>query len=260
MVISRILIIKRDLSWLVYVENHLVAPSNDVLSDFPSTLYTDVLLSLINCLHTSNVCLGNHDDPFITLARQKKGTFLSVDGRIVAVLQESFCFVVNGEMKSTTIRHINCDILLTNKEVTCPSCTSYRNTLRALVSKSIKPPGSPRLSTHANLRFLRTPQRRAHLAILQKAIRNKNCQLKRLRVRLNTLLGNKASLGVDEELTSDIKRVIDNHRVVEKDEFKRIFWEQQVYQPYSYYLYLHCTFVELSISFHLVQQLMQHYK
>ena len=86
MVISRILIIKRDLSWLVYVENHLIAPSNDVLSDFPSTLNTDVLLSLINCLDTSNVCLGNHDDPFITLARQKKGTFLSVDDQIVAVL------------------------------------------------------------------------------------------------------------------------------------------------------------------------------
>ena len=228
MVISRILIITRNLSWLVYVDNHLLAPSNDVLSAFPPTLNTNVLLSLINCLHTSNVCSGNHDDPFITLARQKKGTFLSVDGKIVAVLQESFCFVVNGEMKSSTIRHINCDILLAKEKVICPSCTTYRNTLRALVSKSIKSPSSP-LSSYVNLRFLRTPQRKAHLTILQKAIRNKNRQLKRLRVRLKTLLENKASICVDKELCSDIQRVIENHRVIEKDEFKRIFWEQQVF-------------------------------
>ena len=165
---------------------------------------------------------------FHYIARQKKGTFLSIDGQVVAVLHELFCFVVNGELKSATIRHINCDILLDKEKVTCPSCTSYRNTLRALVSKSTKPPSSPRLSSHANLRFLRTPQRRAHLAILQKAIRNKTRQLKRLRLRLKVLLENKASICVDKELTSDIERVIENHRVMEKDEFKRIFWEQQV--------------------------------
>ena len=48
--------------------------------------------------------------------------------------------MVNGELKSATIRHVNCDILLAEEKITCPSCTSYRNTLRALVSKSIKPP------------------------------------------------------------------------------------------------------------------------
>ena len=70
---------------------------------------TNVLLSLINSLHTSNVCSNNHDNLFIVLARQKKGTFLSVDGQIVAILHELFSFMVNGELKSATIQHINHD-------------------------------------------------------------------------------------------------------------------------------------------------------
>ena len=77
--------------------------------------------------------------------------FLSVNGQVVGVLHELFCFMVNGESKSATIQHVNCDILLAEEKITCPSCTSYCNTLHVLVSKSIKPPISPRLSSHANL-------------------------------------------------------------------------------------------------------------
>ena len=51
----------------------------------------------------------NNNALFIVLARQKKGTFLSVDGQIVAILHELFSFMVNGGLKSATIQHINRD-------------------------------------------------------------------------------------------------------------------------------------------------------
>ena len=66
------------------------------------------------------------------------------------------------------------------------------------------------------------------MEILQKAIRNKNRQLKRLRVRLNSLLEDKDSICVDKDLSSDIEKVIKNHTILEKDEFKQMFWEQQI--------------------------------
>ena len=91
MVISRILIIKRNLNWLVYVDNHMIPPNNDVSRTFPPALNTSVLLSLINTLHTSNICLGNYDNTFITLARQKKGKFLSTDEQIVVRRLVLFC-------------------------------------------------------------------------------------------------------------------------------------------------------------------------
>lgn len=77
---------------------------------------------------------------------------------------------------------------------------------------------------------MRTPQRRAHLAILRKAIQNKNRQLKRLRAKVASLLerNSESTISLDEKLSKDIQMVIDNHKEIEKDDFKRIFWEQQV--------------------------------
>ena len=35
---------------------------------------------------------------------------------------------------------------------------------------------------------------------------------------------------VDEELSNDLQMItIDQHKVIEKDAFKKIFWEQQVF-------------------------------
>ena len=86
----------------MYVENHRIS----CCKSFSINMSTNVLLGLINSLHVSNVCSGSHDDSFISL---EKETFLSVDGQVVAVLHQLFSFMVNGELKSATIQHINCD-------------------------------------------------------------------------------------------------------------------------------------------------------
>ena len=62
MVISRILIAKRNLSWLVHLDNSMIPPTNDVLSSFSSAQNTSVFISLIQTLHTSNISWDNHDD------------------------------------------------------------------------------------------------------------------------------------------------------------------------------------------------------
>ena len=75
-----------------------------------------------------------------------------------------------------------------------------------------------------------------HLTSLWRAIRNKNRQLKRLRAKMQQVL-NEGSIQVDEELTSDIQKVIVQHKaVVEKDDSRRIFWEQQVCSALGYYM------------------------
>lgn len=222
-IISKLLIIYRDKSWKIYVANHLITPNNTILNPFSSNLTTDELTNLLDVLHNANICSGNSDRQFIELAKKKKGTFLSIDGHVIASLEE--CYNVANREECFTIRHVQCNVLLAKEETVCPSCRNYRSTLRALVSKSVK---SPVLRLHTNPRFLRTPQRRAHLAILQRAIRNKNMQLKRLRTKLSSLLECNSTVSIDEKLSNDIQTVIDNHKEIEKDDFKRIFWEQQV--------------------------------
>ena len=80
-----------------------------------------------------------------------------------------------------------------------------------------------------NTRFFTTPQRRAHLQALRKAIRNKNRQLKRLKLKLEKIVEND-SVEVDEGLSEDLQMIVEDPSNVAsvKDEFKRIFWDQQV--------------------------------
>ena len=75
-----------------------------------------------------------------------------------------------------------------------------------------------------NTRFFTTPQRRAHLQALRKAIHNKNRQLKRLKLKLEKIVEND-SVEVDEELSEDLQMIVEDPSNADsvKDEFKHIF-------------------------------------
>ena len=230
---SKVLLINRELSWRLFVENHEITTSNSVLSCFPSRLTSKVLLHLLDVLHNANVCLGNFDDQFIKLALMKKGTFYSAKNQVLAILEESFCFTINKERRSGTVRHVNCAILL-KQQATCTICTKYHNTLRALVSKVSNIPSTPTCCIQVNTRFMKSPQRKAHLAALRRAIQNKNKQVQRLKNRVEKLLNGKSCVTLDKELSNDLQMIIDKHKVIEKDEFRHIFWEQQVVNMLCY--------------------------
>ena len=87
------------------------------------------------------------------------------------------------------------------------------------------------LSLHTNIRFLRTPQKIARFEAVRKAIKNKNKQLQRLKMKLSRAVKTDG-IFVDDELSSDLQQVVDSKAdhepVFGNDEFKRIFWDQQV--------------------------------
>lgn len=225
-VIFHLLMIRSDLTWEVYTANHLVSPECSVLCQQPSHLATETAQRLIQIIDNSNYCIGNTDEQFVELARKRKGKFLTLGGKVIANLEEGFCIYASGEEHCSTIRHTGCKILLTTS-VVCSVCANYRSTLTALLCRQQK---SQSLCPHPNMntRFFTTPQRRAHLQALRKAIRNKNRQLKRLKLKLEKIVEND-SVEVDEELSEDLQMIEDPSNVASvKDEFKRIFWDQQV--------------------------------
>ena len=230
MVVLRLFLINKDLQYQIYIARHLVPSQSSVLSKLPSTVSADAAVHMINAICTANICVGNFDDQFIDLAHMKKEKFLSCNGQVIAYLDESFCFEVNGTMHGSTIRHTNCEILLTDSEV-CFPCTKFRNTLRALTWKQKSHLGMA-LSLHTNIRFLRTPQRAARFVAVRKAIINKNKQLQRLKAKLSSVVETDGIL-VDDELATDLHQVVNNESDHESelkdDEFKRIFWDQQVH-------------------------------
>ena len=228
MVVLRVLLINKDLRYRIYVARHLVSPQSSTLnSKLPSIVTADAVIPMINALHVANICQGNFDDQFIDLAYKKKGKFLSCNGQLTAYLDESFCFEADGMTLASTIRHANCEILVDNK--VCCHCAKFRNTLRALTWKLKSVSGV--LSLHTNIRFLRTPQKIARFEAVRKAIKNKNKQLQRLKMKLSRAVKTDG-IFVDDELSSDLQQVVDSKAdhepVFGNDEFKRIFWDQQV--------------------------------
>ena len=57
----RTLLIKEDLQWQVYVEEHLVPAENGVLVSFSERLDTTSISTAISTLQNANICRGNYD-------------------------------------------------------------------------------------------------------------------------------------------------------------------------------------------------------
>lgn len=62
MVILRLLLIKHDLTWEVYVGDHTVPPWCAILSNFPPLLNGETLLNLIGAVSSVSICRGNCEE------------------------------------------------------------------------------------------------------------------------------------------------------------------------------------------------------
>lgn len=230
MMFSRMLLIDEEFTWQVYAADHLVPMENEILNSYPEKLSPAMLPKLIQKLDEVNLCQGNYEPRFVKIARLRKCRFISRAGQIVAILDEKVCINVDGALYFSTVRHVKCSILISSSLV-CDTCVKYRDTLRALFSRfKIRPTV---LSMHTNVKCLRTPQRDVYIKTLQRSVITKNRQIKRLKDKLKKLVNSEACSEQDETFNSSIMKVVENHKMIEKDDFKRIFWEQQV----------HCTCV-----------------
>ena len=170
MVISRLVLIQRDMKWKVYVSDHLVSTENEILAQSDSIMTSEIILPLIYALNDAFLCPGNVDSQIIQLAHDRKGSFLS-QGQLIAILEENVLLNVDNEQYFATVRHIQCKILISSLAA-CSVCQSYCNTLRAMASRAKRL--SQQIGLHANVRYLRTPQRSAYIKSLQTALRTKH--------------------------------------------------------------------------------------
>ena len=86
---------------------------------------------------------------------------------------------------------------------------------------------------------------------------NKNRQLQRLRLKLSSAVETDGIL-VDDELANDLHEVVNNKSdhelVVKDDEFRRIFWDQQV--SYKGIVYTYVKFLYYVRLLHIKQRRM----
>ena len=109
-------------------------------------------------------------------------------------------------------------------------CQAYRARLRAMYSSSCK---SNLAASKTNLRFLQTPQHKSCIVSLRKKIKNIMAKNRRLNRLLNDITST-SGITTDSLLEQDLASIIlcankDQMDQLPQDDFRRIFWEQQVY-------------------------------
>lgn len=134
-----------------------------------------------------------------------------------------------------TVRHMECQKLLPPNHPCerCSRCDSYRKTLRTILSRSSQEGGSDRShpSSHANYRYLTSPEKNERLHRLHNLTRSSAKQLQRMKDKIAKATEAKG-IEVDTTLQDDLLEIMSNNteRVTAKhppNSFPTIFWQQQ---------------------------------
>ena len=209
-----------NLHWSVKVYGKLCSIST-IYNNCPVTIRSfENLYQLCKFLNEANVCHGNNDDTFIELLKSREGTIRNVCGSVVAYLDAS----------NNTVRHQNCTLLCDGLK--CQNCHQYRASLRALVSKSNKQNTRSKTdsSSHANYRYLQPHELTARLKNVQKAKRNAERNVARLKEKLNNVIEKEGIDLVEEDVHELEEAFAHSDKEVSKlnrEHFHRIFWDQQ---------------------------------
>ena len=233
-VITRSMIISQDLTWMVHVQGHMLNPLYcTATADIPSKLDLNSFKRLTAVLTASNICVGNPDGRFVDMAKSREGKFLSASNEVVSVLDSGRCVTVGSVSHSSTIRHCQCELLVMTSSPRCKCCSKYRNNLRAMYSNHCKEKTAN--VSGANLRYMQASQKERRIRALKNALRNKQRRLERIKVKLQAIT-KQSSVQIDDDLLNGLRGVVDgnqdNINKLAADDFKRVFWQQQVNYNY----------------------------
>ena len=183
--------------------------------------------ALFGLLNTCTVCPGHPDELFEDMAKGKKGKFLSVQGELVAFEDEGFVIDLNGKKYMRTICTSQCDILIHGRK--CEPCSQFRPTLRAMHSRWVKKPQSPKTpKKYTNNHYLHTPEKLKKLKSVQARTAFLLKEVDILSKKLSP-----STVPVDAALNTHLVRRMEEGSKSIADSFpqgsfKRLFWEQQL--------------------------------
>ena len=218
-----------DLTWKCTYFGKEVNSACPVLSSVPShvTCFA-MIVKLMTTLTEAQICIGNHDDNFITMS-ERKGNFANMKGDVVAFL-DSKGINCNDQSISKTIRHINCEVLIvpdTNNR--CEQCKAYRPVLRAMHHHFKQRHVPSKLSdSHINNRFLSSPEKIRKINELQANLRAAHHKLNEF---LTTEVEERG-IQLHDDIHNDLLSIMqENSQNIDinfpNNSSRQLFWKQQ---------------------------------
>ena len=92
-------------------------------------LNTESVIWLLEKLYKSIVCPGNNF-PELVAERHQISEFRDASGNLKAVIQND---MLSNPGEYATIRHVNCSVIIPEKQDRCQVCQDYRNVLKSMV-------------------------------------------------------------------------------------------------------------------------------
>ena len=176
------------------------------------------------------MCPGHPDKNFVEMLIAKKGKIMSKNGKdVVATIDSAVPVLLNGDIYAQTVRKSSCEVL--TNDTKCEQCVNYRDTLRKSFHRWKKrkdlPPSRDIASTsHTNLRYLNTPEKRQRYRKLK--VRSDMAEQK-----MTEKLTEKNGIELESDMRNDIEGIMTDMTGIVRNEhsegsFRRIFWEQQL--------------------------------
>ena len=224
--------IYEDLTWEVHVAGKSVKRDCIVLQKMPTILSVRAADDLLNTLESSIICPGNPDSAFIALIESRKGSLLSPNGKEASsILDSSVPVKFDGVVHEKTVRSTTCQMLTTGRR--CSECVKYRNVLRKINSRWEKSNNdlehnASLSSSHANDRYLRSPQKKLKMSAIRKELSSARRLVRALQRQIE-----RDGISVEPLVQDDLAQIaMSAENAVQKEcpdgSLKKLFWNQQV--------------------------------
>ncbi|XP_033101228.1 uncharacterized protein LOC117104485 [Anneissia japonica] len=206
--------------------NVFLSDATNKCAEFAEFLTDEKAVFLLEWLSGISICCGNSE--FESLCRKESPSNLAVfcNNSGVAVAKE---VVINGE---STIRHVNCQLFVSDIGGRCQVCKMHRTTLMSKKSKLASMQTVVNTNSHARNDRMSCGQLRQKLALMSN-------EKKTLQKRVNSLqdLVTKSfhdnGIRLQETMCESLETIMRDNTKTANEEFKegtpqRLLWEQQV--------------------------------
>ena len=231
MAISHCLEVNKDLTWTFFVHGQKVDPESCcAIRMCNGSVDINQLVEKIDSL---NICAGHPENRFFEISQARKGNSRVAAACSLVAFVDDFCPIsLNGEMYVSTIRTVKCEMLVNGLK--CESCKEYRSTLRSMCHRqnAHKAKKCTAVSSHANYRYLKTPEQRERMSQLKAELDHSKREVSRLKTKIE-IIQEKEGVSVDESLEQDLQTIMEEktseiQETYPTGSFLRLFWDQQL--------------------------------
>ena len=237
-----------ELKWtLMCYTRRIEADECGVLAGIPLKLQgVQDVVNLLTTVHRSKICTGVQDDKFANLVETHCGVFRDQSGSYIIIYSYSLYLIISSFLSGCrtvayheslpfpTIRHNNCEFLLSSESQTsrCCQCTKFRDSLRMKYTRQQGEKSRTEPSSHVPYSCLTPDELKARMHRVHEELRRIQKERDRLKLKLSKVC-REQGVCVDDGLHQDLTSIMKNNsqkvlKAFHPNSFGHIFWVQQL--------------------------------